>query len=204
MKLHWSPRSPFVRKVTVTLHETGLIDRVDCVDTHVGMKETNRELMRENPLSKLPTLILDDGNALFDSPVICEYLDTLHDGTKLFPAGGPERFAALRWQALGDGLLDLLVLWRNEAIRPPGTFSPPHLAAFEAKVEATLNRIESETSALAGAPFGIGHIAIGIGGSYLDFRYADRDWRTSRPAFAEWHAGFAARPSVRATEPVAD
>lgn len=201
VKLHWSPRSPFVRKVMIVLHETGLAERVALVRSVVAMQNANADLMRDNPLSKLPTLILDDGTALFDSPVICEYLDTLHDGPKLFPTGTGSRFASLRWQALGDGVLDLLVLWRNELMRAPEARSAPHLAAFETKVVAALDRLEREAGVLASAPFGIGHVAIGCALSYLDFRFPRYAWRDGRSALAAWHATFAARPSVRATEP---
>src|SRR6476620_2299768 len=113
MKLHWSPRSPFVRKVMVFAHETALVDRLNCVRTVVAMKAPNAALLPDNPLSKIPTLVLDDGTALYDSGVICEYLDTLHAGPFLFPAQGPARWTALRRQALGDGLLDFLLLWRH-------------------------------------------------------------------------------------------
>jgi glutathione S-transferase len=202
MKLHWSPRSPFVRKVMILLHETGLTDRVELIRSVVAMHETNKDLMADNPLNKLPTLIRDDGTAIFDSPVVCEYLDTLHDGDRLFPAEGDARFTALRWQALGDGILDLLVLWRNELNRPVDVQSKPHVAAFEAKAEAALDRLETEADALRATPFGIGHIAVGIVPSYMDFRYPERDWRGARPAIAAWHADFATRPSVVATEPV--
>jgi len=201
LKLHWSPRSPFVRKVMILLHETGLTDRVETVRSVVAMHETNPELMRDNPLNKLPTLVLDDGSALFDSPVVCEYLDGLHTGDRMFPADRDASFKALRWQALGDGLLDLQVLWRNELNRPAAVQSKPHLAAFEAKVEAALDRLDAEAGALAAAPFGIGHITVGVALSYADFRFPDRDWRSTRPAIAAWHADFAQRPSVRATEP---
>src|SRR6185436_12208949 len=113
LKLHWSPRSPFVRKVMIFAHETGQAEAFERVRSVVAMRKPNAEVMRDNPLGKLPTLVLDDGRALFDSAVICEYLDGLHAGTPLFPASGRPRWEALRWQALGDGLLDLLVLWRN-------------------------------------------------------------------------------------------
>lgn len=202
MKLHWSPRSPFVRKVMILLHETGLIDRVELVRSVVAMHETNADLMRDNPLNKLPTLVRDDGSALFDSPVVCEYLDSLHDGNRLFPANGEARFSALRWQALGDGLLDLLVLWRNELNRPTDVQSKPHLAAFEVKAEAALDRLDTESESLEAAPFGIGHIAVGCSLSYVDFRFPERDWRAGRSAVTAWHADFATRASVVATEPV--
>ena len=110
MKLHWSPRSPFVRKVMIAAHETGLVDRLTCVRTVVAMTAPNAALLSDNPLSKIPTLVLDDGSALYDSGVICEYLDTLHDGSKLFPADAKARWTALRRHALGSGLLDLLIL----------------------------------------------------------------------------------------------
>jgi glutathione S-transferase len=87
MKLHWSPRSPYVRKVMIVAHELGLADRLETVRTVVGGTTPHLALMRENPLGKIPTLVLEDGSVLYDSPVICEFLDTLHDGPKLFPSG---------------------------------------------------------------------------------------------------------------------
>lgn len=202
MKLHWSPRSPFVRKVMIVAHERGLVDRLDCVRTIVETAKPHAELMIDNPLSKIPTLILDDGTILYDSRVICEYLDTLGDAPKLFPAKPKARMIALRRQALGDGFLDFLVLNRNERARAQP--SEPHLASVVVRKAAVLASLEHEAESLAAAPFDIGHIAIGCGLSYLDFRYADEDWRKNHPRIADWHAGFAARPSVRATEPVDD
>jgi glutathione S-transferase len=178
MKLHWSPRSPFVRKVMIVAHEFGLADRIACVRSVVAFTEPHAILMTENPLSKIPTLVLDDGTVLYDSPVICEYLDSLHDGPKLFPSDAGARMTALRRQALGDGFLDFLLLWRNERERAQP--SEAHLA------------------------FSIGHVAVGCALSYLDFRFAADDWRGGYPRAAAWHAKFAARTSVRATEPVDD
>ena len=126
MKLHWSPRSPFVRKVMVAAHETGLVERLSLVRTVVAMTTTNKELQPDNPLSKLPTLVLDDGTPLYDSVVICEYLDTLHDGPKLFPSDAKAKWTALRRHALGDGLLELLILWRNERERATSRAGIPH------------------------------------------------------------------------------
>jgi glutathione S-transferase len=202
MKLHWSPRSPFVRKVMIFAHETGLIDRLECVRTVVTITTANAALLAENPLSKIPTLVLDDGTPLYDSAVICEYLDSLHGGARLFPPAGAARWTALRRQALGDGLLDLLIVWRYERARAAPLQSP--IDAFGAKYQATLRSLEQEASSLANAPFGIGHITIGCGLSYLDFRFSDLDWRKMHPQIAAWHAGFAQRPSVKATEPVDD
>jgi len=204
MKLHWSPRSPFVRKVMIAAHELGLAERLDCVRTVVATTKPHAALMVENPLSKIPTLVLDDGTVLYDSAVIIEYLDQLHDGPKLIPSALPERMTALRRQALGDGFLDFLLLWRNEHERPAAGQSRVHLASFESKRQATLRMLDDEATDLAATPFSVGHIAIGCALSYLDFRFAADDWRGGHPRVAAWHAAFAARPSVRATEPIDD
>jgi len=204
MKLHWSPRSPFVRKVMIVAHEAGLLERITCVRTVAAMIKPHQELMRDNPLSKIPTLVLDDGTALYDSAVICEYLDELHDGPKLFPAALGARMTALRRQALGDGLLDILVLWRSEISRPTELRWRTLQDSFAARTDAALAALEREASELETSAFSIGHIAIGCALSYLDFRFAEREWRPGRPRLARWHAGFLARPSVRATEPLDD
>jgi glutathione S-transferase len=204
MKLHWSPRSPFVRKVMIVAHEVGIADKLDCVRTVAATMKPHAELMLDNPLSKIPTLVLDDGTVLYDSPVICEYFDGLHRGPKLFPAAGPARLTALRRQALGDGWLDALILWRAEVMRPAEQQSQPYLASFSARNEATLDLLEREAPALASNELSIGHIAIGCALAYLDFRYASRQWRNDHPQLAAWHATFAARPSFRATEPIDD
>jgi glutathione S-transferase len=202
MKLHWSPRSPFVRKVMIVAHELGLADRLDCVRTVVATTRPHALLMQENPLSKIPTLVLDDGTVIYDSPVICEYLDQLHEGPKLIPAALPERMTALRRQSLGDGFLDFLLLWRNERERPAEHQSQAHLASYAEKRKAILLALDKED--LGSTPLSIGHIAIGCALCYLDFRFAAEDWRGGHPRIAAWHATFAARQSVRATDPVDD
>jgi glutathione S-transferase len=200
MKLHWSPRSPFVRKVMIAAHETGLVDRLTCVRTVVAMTEPNTNLLSDNPLSKIPTLVLDDGSPLYDSLVICEYFDAMHEGPKLFPTDPKARWAALRRHALGNGLLDMLILWRGERERQQP--SQPHLDAFAVKYKATLKALEKESPEIGATPFGIGHIAIGCALSYADFRFADLNWRAGHPQTAAWHASFSQRPSARATEAV--
>jgi glutathione S-transferase len=202
MKLHWSPRSPFVRKVMIVAHETGLVGMLECVRTVAAMTRPHAELMLDNPLSKIPTLVLDDGTVLYDSPVICEYFDGLHSGPKLIPAEPVARMTALRRQALGDGMLDFLILWRGESERAHK--SDAHLSSFAAKRIATLASLEREAPELAASPYSIGHIAIGCALSYLDFRFAANPWRPDHPRLAAWHETFCARPSVQATEPVDD
>jgi glutathione S-transferase len=204
MKLHWSPRSPFVRKVMVAAHELGVADRIDRVRTVVRMTHPNPDLLPDNPLSKIPTLVLADGTVLIDSLVICEYLDALAGDCKLFPPSGQERWTALARHALANGLLDVLILWRNERDKPEGARVPELLDSFAVKTRATLDRLERDAPALSATRFGIGHIAVGCCLSYLDFRFPDLGWRDGRPALAAWHQGFRARPSTQATEVVDD
>ena len=204
MKLHWSPRSPFVRKVMILAHETSLAERIERVRSVVAMTAPNAALMRDNPLSKLPTLVLDDGRVLFDSFVICEYLDGLHAGAPMFPKAGPERWEVLRWHALGNGLLDMLVLWRNERDREPGRQLKQLLDAFGVKTDAALTQLEKEAAALDAAPFRIGHVAIVCALGYLDFRFPDLDWRGVHPRLAAWFAKVSQRPSVQQTVPLND
>jgi glutathione S-transferase len=201
MRLHWSSRSPFVRKVMVVAHELGLADRIERIPTVVALTRTDAEVLRRNPLGRIPTLVLPDGGALYDSVVICEYLDGLRDGGPLlFPPAGPARIEALRRHALGSGFCEMLLLWRGERMREAP--SDEMLEGFALKARTTLAALERETPALAAAPFGIGQVAVGCALSYLDFRFGDLDWRAGCPALAEWHAGFRARPSVQATEHV--
>ena len=200
MKLYWSSRSPFVRKVMVCAHEAGLAGRINCERTIVSAAQPNLEVMAANPLGKLPTLILDDGSALYDSRVICEYFDTLQDRIRLFPAGGDVRITALRRQALADGLLDTLVAWMGERTRPPEQQSAAHLDGYRLKLRAALECLEAEAEKLGTGGFDIGHIAIGTALSYTDFRFPAEHWRDGHPGLARWHATFALRDSVTATE----
>jgi glutathione S-transferase len=202
MKLHWSPRSPFVRKVMIVAHEVGIVDRLDCVRSVAAATKPHLELMKDNPLSKIPALVLDDGAPLFDSRAICEYFDTLHTGSKLFPTEPKARWIALRRQSLGDGMLDFLILWRAEGERQHP--SDIHFASFAARRVACLASLENEAEALGNSPFSIGHIAVGCALSYLDFRFAAQPWRDDHPKLAAWHRTFSARPSAQATEPIDD
>jgi glutathione S-transferase len=201
MKLHWSSRSPFVRKVMVFAHEVGIAGRIEKVRTQVAMTQPNRELMVHNPLGKIPTLIAEDGSVLFDSTVICEYFDSLHKKPKLFPKSPARRWQALRWHALGDNMLDTLVLWRNECLRPLAQQSPETIVGFLVKTQTALDALEKEAPELAKAPFGIGHVAIGVALGYIDFRFPDLKWRDKRGRIAAWYQSFARRPSARATAP---
>lgn len=199
MKLHWSPKSPYVRKVMIVAHELGLTSKLELVRSVAAMLQPNESLMRDNPLSKIPTLVLDDGIALFDSAVICEYLNDLARGP-LFPARGDEKWKALRWQALGSGLLDALILWRNEREREVPLAAL--IDAFDMKTRATLTLLDDEARALTETPFSIGHVAVGCALGYLDYRFDALDWRQRAPRLASWYAIVAERPSFEVTVPV--
>ena len=200
MKLLWSSRSPFVRKVMLVAHEKGLASRIEQVRTIVAPTKPNPDVMTLNPLSKLPTLILDNGQAIYDSRVICEYLDGLTPTPRLFPADSAERLDALRRQALADGMLDVMLSWLSERARPADRQSPELLAALQLKFKTSFDALEREIPALQKAVFGIGHIAIGAVVGYADFRYAKENWRDGRPALAAFAKDFAAHPSFKATE----
>jgi len=200
MQLHHNSMSPFVRKVMVLAAETGLADRIEPVNRMMTPVSPDAALCADNPLGKIPCLVTDDGMALYDSRVICQYLDSLHDGPKMVPAAGAARWTALRREALGDGILDAAIIARYE------TFLRPQERRWDAwtlnqkkKVARSLDALEAEN--LEGLD--IGTITIGCALGYLDFRYADEDWRSSRPRLAAWYEGFARRPSMAGTVPQA-
>lgn len=199
MQLHWSPKSPYVRKVMIAAHELGVIEQLELVRSVAAMLRPNPALMEVNPLSKIPALVLDDGSTLWDSVVICEYLNARAGGS-LFPAEGDARWQALRWHALGDGMLDALILWRNERERDVPLANL--MAAFELKINAALALLEVETPALAQTPFGIGHIALVCALGYIDYRFASHEWRGRAPRLAVWFETVQQRESAKATAPV--
>jgi glutathione S-transferase len=199
MKLYWSSRSPFVRKVMVAAHEVGIADRIRTQRVVVAPNNPNIEVMQDNPLGRIPTLVLDDGTSLYDSRVICEYFDTLHDGPKLFPTSYDLRWKTLRRQALGDGLMEVIVLRLGEMNRPLEAQSEKHLAAFRLKAAKSLDRLEAEADGPSGA-LSIGDIAVGCALAHLDFRFSADDWRAGRTNLTAWYADFARRPSVWATQ----
>lgn len=201
MKLYFNAASPFVRKVRVVARETGLDDKIEEIATAVSPVKANADLAQANPLVKIPTLVTDDGTALFDSPVICEYLDSLHSGRKLFPPAGAARWSALRLQAIGDGILDAGILCRYElAMRPQELHWADWIAGQKNKWHAALDLLERDTTALAGEPT-IGSITVGCAVGWLDFRFGEDDWRATRPKLARWFDQFSRRPSMQATVP---
>ena len=203
MKLYFNAASPFVRKVRLLVREAGLESRVEEVITAVSPVKANADLARANPLGKIPTLVTDEGFALFDSPVICEYLDSLHSGRKLFPAAGPARWVALRQQAVADGILDAGILVRYElAFCPKALHWPEWMDGQRLKWHQGLDFLEHDAATLAGEPT-IGSLSVVAALGWLDFRYGDDDWRVGRPALAAWFKTFSSRSSVQATLPSA-
>lgn len=203
MKLYHAAASPFVRKVMVLAHETDLLDKLEIETVATSPIQVDPGVASANPVKKIPALATDEGMTLFDSPVICEYLDSQHGGAKLFPDAGPARWEALRLQALGDGLMDAAILGIYEGrIRPEDLRYQPWVDAQMAKVDGALDDMEKNANAL-GDRVDIGTVTVACALGYLDFRYADRDWRANRPALAAWYEKFSTRPSLQATAPKA-
>ncbi len=202
MKLHSNPASPYGRKVKVAAHETGLIGSLAIHNVQTTAVGPDLGLAADNPLGKIPCLVLEDGGALYDSRVICEFLDSLHRGTPLFPKDGAERWAALRLQALADGILDAALLARYETfLRPEELRWAAWIDGQLDKVQRALHRLEVVDALEFGDRVDIGTISVACALGYLDFRFAALDWRRDRPNLTAWFETFAARPSMRATAP---
>ncbi len=200
MKLYHTPTSPFVRKVLVMAHEAGVADRIDTVFLRPSPMQTDPTLSRDNPLSKIPTLVLDDGSTLYDSPVICEYLDSLHTGPKLLPEG-TDRWRVLRVQALCDGILDAAILvFYERANRPTAMQWPDWLHGQSAKATQGLDVLEHEAKHF-GPTVDLAQVAAGAALGWLEFRNVLGDIRTGRPTLFGWYDAFCKRPSMVATAP---
>ncbi len=196
MKLFHSPASPYARKVRICAIARGLDSRITLIPTNPNLSPA--ELLAVNPLSKIPTLLTEDGVALFDSPVICEYLDSLGDARPMFPAQGAARWRALKQQAMGDGILDACVPRRMEMQRPQDEGRAGVVARMRAAVERTLDALEAEPPHLA---LDIGSITVACALGYLDFRFPQEPWRDPRPKLAAWFEAFGRDPAVAATVP---
>jgi glutathione S-transferase len=187
----------------VSAIELGLDGQIEKIPAQVSPIKRTAPVIADNPLGKVPTLIDDDGNAMFDSRVICEYLDSVAGGGRLFPAPGAARWRALTEQSLADGMTDAALLERYETtLRPPALMWPEWRDGQHDKVVKSLDRLERTAADLA-ERVDIGTISIGCALAYLDFRFADLGWRDARPRLAAWYATFAKRPAMAATEPKA-
>jgi glutathione S-transferase len=196
MKLLYAPTSPFARKVRICADLLGLADKIELVPVDAASRA---ELVAANPLGKVPCLIADDGRPIFDSPVICEYLDMIA-GPKLFPAEPKARLAALALQALADGLMDATVLRRGEAMRPAEEAREKAMAHYKAAVTRSLDALEAMDLP---QEFTIGTISVACALGYLTLRFSDEPWREGRPRLTKWFATFGANPCIVSTKPKA-
>lgn len=199
MLLHWSPRSPYVRKVVIALHEIGRLDEVELLRSVVPNPDKSLRIFQDNPLGKLPCLVPDDGAPIFGSPVILHYLDQTFAPGKLIPAAGPDRIWALQMQDIGDELLVGLRPWSRASQSPPEQ-QRVLIGSTPEKFEACLKYLEARAEALASKLFGVGQIGLGVMLAYADFRLPDVDWRAGRPRLAAWFKTLSARPSFEATK----
>ncbi|GAC1347080.1 MAG: glutathione S-transferase N-terminal domain-containing protein [Acetobacteraceae bacterium] len=195
MKLFYSSGSPFVRKVMACAIASGIEERITKVTTNPW--ESPPELLQQNPLAKVPCLVTEDGVALFDSPVICEYLDSVGEAA-LVPQAGPARWRALKQQAIADGIMDAAVLRRREQSRADDEGHRGNVARQREAMTRSLDLLEQDPPA---DHLDIGTISIACALGYLDFRFADDPWRPGRPALDAWFAAMQTRPEIARTAP---
>jgi glutathione S-transferase len=201
MRLYHSPTSPYVRKVMITLHETGQTDDFTLVPATGTPVDAGSMPLALNPLGKIPALERDDGPALYDSRVICRYLDDRAQAG-LYPAA--RLWDVLTLESTADGILDAAVLVVYESrVRPEQNRFAPWVEGQWSKIDRALNALEQRWLSHLHGPLDMGQIAVGAALGYLDFRHGERGWRNGRPGLAAWDAVFAERPSMVATRPVA-
>lgn len=202
MQLFHNPASPFCRKVDVLLHECGHFDDVEAVSAGGHPTATGADAnmpVSQNPLGKIPTLVRADGPALYDSRVICRYLDHLYSAG-LYPEN--RLWDTLTLEATADGIMDAAILMVYETrSRPEDKRSPDWVEAQWSKVTRGLDALEARWMSHLRGRLDMGQIAVGCALAYLDFRHPNRDWRSGRAALTEWEAEFALRPSMEATKP---
>jgi glutathione S-transferase len=204
LKLFWTPASPFVRKVMVTAIELGVRDRLEIVPTtwpHDWATKTvafDPQFIGSNPVGRIPTLVTDEGLALPESHLICEYLGQLVREPVLVPSQGPRRWRVLRLQAIVDGLLDGTIARRAETLRKGADRSDDFIDKQRARAARCFDAIEASMEDLNGT-LHLGQICVGVACGYIDFRFPDDDWRRGRPKLSTWFAEFEKRPSMMAT-----
>ncbi|MGJ7606001.1 glutathione S-transferase [Variovorax sp. LT1R20] len=200
MKIFHSPASPFVRKCMVVAHELGIADRIEKLPSAAGPVKRDATILPKNPLGQVPTFLCDDGQVLYDSRVICEFLDATHSGS-LFPADGSQRWARLTELALADGMTAAALLARYETmLRPEALRWNDWTEGQLAKVRTGLEWLETAAPSF-GDRVDIGTIAFGCALGYMDFRFPSVDWRADAPNTAKWFEVFNQRASMQATLP---
>lgn len=204
MKLMYAPASPFVRKVRVTAIELGLDGEIELVPTEVAPGKPNGAYARDcNPLRKIPALVTDDGTAIYDSTVICEYLDARAGGGRLIPASGDDRWRVLTLNALAQGMCEAAVLIRYETfLRPEESRWPTWVDDQWDKIWSGLNFFEGTPQSLE-KPLSLAQLGLGCLLGYLEFRFSGVDWRGDLPNLATWYDVLAERDSFVSTDPAA-
>ena len=197
MKLFYSRTSPYSRKVRLVIHEKGLQQAI--ISVACNPFDEAPELDAANPLGKVPTLILDDGFSLYDSPVICAYLDTLTPD-RLIPESGRERWNVLRREALCDGVLDAAYNIVMERRRNAREQSVSWIEQWKSQISRSLNHMEAGIDTLP-AQVSLAQLSLGAALGYLDFRLPDLDWRNQCPALATWYGDFSVRDAMQSTRP---
>ncbi|TVP73497.1 MAG: glutathione S-transferase [Rhodobacteraceae bacterium] len=201
MTLYHSQSSPYVRKVMVLAHEAGLARDITLVENASGSPlDPGRIPVAANPLGKIPVLVRSDGSALYDSRVICQYLDARAQSG--FYPDGRRKWDALVLEATADGILDAALLMVYEhRLRPEALQFPAYVEGQWSKIARSLDLIEDRWMAYLAGPLCIGQIALACALGYLDLRHDARGWQQDRPALAAWQVRIAARDSLRATAP---
>jgi glutathione S-transferase len=198
VELKYSPLSPFARKALVTAHETGVFDRLRL--TQVNVRDEPHTVTPFNPLGKIPVLIADDGAAIYDSPVICEYLDATFGGNHLIASSGPDRWDVMTRVALADGMVDAAILVRLERVRAAERQSAGWIESQMRKVTSALNHFEQNVSA-GDKPLDMGDIALGCALGYMPLRVPDFVGYPSWPRLKVFYEHLCARPSFAQTLP---
>jgi glutathione S-transferase len=203
--LHYSPSSPYARKVMVLAHETSQVERIHISAATGSPLDPGTIPIGQNPLGKIPALERPEGCTLYDSRVICRFLaQAAPSGAPALYPDGPRLWEVLTLEATGDGMMDAALLMRYESvIRPEGARHTGWLDGQWAKIERSLAALEARWMAHLAGPLCMGQIAVGCALGYLDFRFAARDWRADHPHLADWFAQFCERPSMQATLPPA-
>ena len=199
MKIYFSPASPYVRKCLVVAHELGIADQIEKLPSNAHPVNRDRVIIADNPLGQVPTFFTDEGAVIYDSRVICEYLNAKANG-ELFPADGALRWDVLTQQALADGMLGACLIARYEDVaRPEPLLWADWRAAQLDKVTTGLAWMEAHLASLQTIQIGSISLACLLG--YLDFRFPDYAWRANGPQTAQWFAQMSERASFKATFP---
>lgn len=199
MKLISASASPFARKVRVMLHETGQADSVEIVNVMTSATDTNPELAAANPVGKLPALVRDEGPAIYDSRVICRFLDSTFQAG-LYPES--RLFETLTLEATADAMMEAALLMVYEhRVRPPEKVFDGWIDAQWAKVMRCVGSVNERWMSHLNGPVDMSHVALGCALGYLDFRHPDRNWREGAGPLDDWYAVFSARESMKATAP---